>query len=141
MWIHRIHADAQASRGYSEISPGLALGLCFIPSFQYPWTGWTLMRLSAHCMQSRPPDAPATREEAAVRTSKLCFIASFAVVAAGLVMTYVMLQSFFSGAALARSAPNPANPFAAMQMQQSPAMRACTIVVNAVGLLAFITYA
>jgi hypothetical protein len=45
MWIYRIHRDAQQARGYAAVSPGLALGLCFVPVFNCVWPPWTLKRL------------------------------------------------------------------------------------------------
>ena len=34
------------ARGYREVSPGLALGLSFIPLFNWIWTGWTMKKLA-----------------------------------------------------------------------------------------------
>ncbi len=47
MWIYRIHRDARNGGGYDRISPGLALGLTFIPFFNYLWTGVAIKKLAA----------------------------------------------------------------------------------------------
>ncbi len=46
MWIHRIHADAHRAGPYEGASAGLALGLSFIPGFNYIWTAWLMRRLA-----------------------------------------------------------------------------------------------
>ena len=139
MWMYRIHADANTARGYNEISPGLALGLSFIPFFQYPWSGWALMRLAAHCKQTGTPDAPAGREEEAARAAKLCLIASFVVLVSGIIGLYIGWQGFMAG--LAAGCGQTRDPFSVMQMnQQSPVVRAWTLVGNTIGLFGKMTF-
>lgn len=72
-WIARIHDDARRTLGYGEISPGLAVGLSFIPGFQYPWTAWTMLRLAQAAARLRTDLGSDTSE--AVRRAKACLVA------------------------------------------------------------------
>lgn len=46
IWIFRIHKDARRARDYRKVSPGLALGLSFVPIIHSIWTAWTLRNLA-----------------------------------------------------------------------------------------------
>jgi hypothetical protein len=71
MWIYKIHRDALAARNYGEIAPGLALGLSFIPCFNYIWTGLTMKKLAGFAAGGdRSLDPLAVQ---AVRATNLCF--------------------------------------------------------------------
>jgi hypothetical protein len=71
MWIYRIHSDALRARGYRAVSPGLALGLSFIPAFNYIWTGLTMKKLAEFAASGeRSHDAKALL---AVRAATICF--------------------------------------------------------------------
>ncbi len=77
MWIYRIHDDARRTRGYQEVSPGLALGLSFIPMFNYIWTGWTMKKLAAFA--AREGDAQFPRSSVGLRAATRCFHIGIAV--------------------------------------------------------------
>ncbi len=51
MWIHRIHTDAKRAGKYQKVSPGLALGLSFVPVIHNIWTAWTLRSLSSFVVE------------------------------------------------------------------------------------------
>ena len=70
-WIHRIHQDARQARGYTDVSPGLALGLSFIPFFNLIWTGWTLKKLAAFAAKQASEEASETAE--VLRVATTCF--------------------------------------------------------------------
>ncbi len=72
MWIYRIHCDARRARGYDDVSPGLALGLSFIPLFNYPWTAWTMRKLAAFAATGTSDDR--TRAEQALKASAVCMV-------------------------------------------------------------------
>ena len=71
MWIYRIHSDALRARGYREVSPGMALGLSFIPFFNYIWTGWTMKKLASFASGEGALQGVSASE--AVRAATLCF--------------------------------------------------------------------
>ena len=66
-WIYRIHNDARRSMMYRDVSPGLALGLSFIPILQYPWTAWTLLNLSQKAIGS-------AFQPEAIRRARTCLV-------------------------------------------------------------------
>src|SRR5262249_7825053 len=70
MWIYRIHSDALSARAYQDISPGLALGLSFVPVVNYAWTGWTLRKLAVFVNRNATPTPGTTR---AVQAATCCF--------------------------------------------------------------------
>lgn len=61
MWIYRIHKDARRAGHYDGISPGLALGLSFIPIVNYPWTAWTMKKLAVFSASGDRQHSPVTR--------------------------------------------------------------------------------
>lgn len=58
-WIYRIHKDAKRAGHYNEISPGLALGISFIPLIHNIWTGWTMRKLSSFSLRTGGREAEA----------------------------------------------------------------------------------
>ncbi len=71
LWIHRLHRDALRAGGYTAVSPELALGLSFIPIFNFIWTGWTLRKLGAFAIARLGMEDRAAR--AAFTATSLCF--------------------------------------------------------------------
>ncbi|MCG8405785.1 MAG: hypothetical protein MI923_11360 [Phycisphaerales bacterium] len=71
MWIHRIHKDAKEG-GYQGVSPGLALGLSFLPVFNYAWAGWTMKKLAGFIASGERESDPDARK--AVDATTLCFV-------------------------------------------------------------------
>ncbi len=71
MWIYRIHRDARRIQKQETISPGLALGLSFIPCFNFAWSAWTMRKLAL--MSATEQDAP-PRARAAVKATTACFV-------------------------------------------------------------------
>jgi hypothetical protein len=65
MWIYRIHADARRAGQYDGASPGLALGLSFIPAFNFIWTALLMSRLAKFSASAdaaeEPTETPAVR--------------------------------------------------------------------------------
>ena len=57
MWIYRIHQDAASGHLYHDVSPGLALGLSFVPLFSTPWTAWTHYKLGRHVRDRQGADS------------------------------------------------------------------------------------
>ncbi|MCB9852975.1 MAG: hypothetical protein H6819_07760 [Phycisphaerales bacterium] len=85
MWIYRIHKDALRARRYSSISPGLALGLSFVPVFNYIWTALTMRKLSSFVATSADMQDPQIANQVA-RSQKAtlwCLIAAIVVVLSG----------------------------------------------------------
>lgn len=78
MWIYRIHKDAQRARGYEAVSPKLALGLSFVPIFNYIWTAWTMKKLAGFAW--REDAAEDSAENHAMRATRLCLAAGAALV-------------------------------------------------------------
>lgn len=76
MWIYRIHKDAQRARGYASVSPKLALGLSFIPVFNFVWTAWTMKKLAGFSW--REDAAEDSAESRALRATSLCLLAGIA---------------------------------------------------------------
>jgi len=73
MWIYRVHKDAKRARGYTSVSPILALVLCLIPGFNFAWTAWTMKKLAAFV--GREDAAEDSAEAQALRSTTLCLIA------------------------------------------------------------------
>ena len=97
MWIYRIHSDAGRG-GYTAIAPGLALGLSFVPYFQYPWTAWTLRKLAGFAASGeRAVDANAA---AAMRLARVCFVLGIVYAASNVILagltTASTIRMFFS---------------------------------------------
>lgn len=84
MWIYRIHSDARDGLKYHDVSPGLALGMTFVPIAQYIFTGWTMLRL-ARVTATLERISPAIRSSA-VRWGKLCILAAIVMQTATLLM-------------------------------------------------------
>lgn len=78
MWIYRIHKDARRARGYTSVSPGMALGLSFVPLFNFIWTAWTLKKLAGFAW--REDAAEDSVESQALRATSLCFAAGIVLV-------------------------------------------------------------
>lgn len=71
MWVYRVHLDARQS-GYTEVSPGLALGLCFIPLFNFLWLAIVLRKLASFAaLATDRPNA-----SAAVRSANVCMVSN-----------------------------------------------------------------
>lgn len=83
VWIHRIHKDAWRARGYREVTSGMALGLSFIPFFNYIWTGWILKKLAVFAVQNEEQTDTSAEPHVAVRAGNLCFWFGIVKVAAG----------------------------------------------------------
>lgn len=75
MWIYRIHADARRAGQYDGASPGLALGLSFIPAFNYIWTALLMSRLARFSASADAADEPA--EAPAIKATKINLVFSF----------------------------------------------------------------
>ncbi|MCA9257428.1 MAG: hypothetical protein KDA33_17395 [Phycisphaerales bacterium] len=73
IWVYRIHTDAQQAGGYEEVSPGLAIGLTFIPWFNYIWTGIAMRKLARFADGSRGPGAAATGVSAVAATTRCLY--------------------------------------------------------------------
>lgn len=78
MWIYRIHKDALRARGYTSVSPGKALGLSFIPVFNFIWTAWTMKKLAGFAW--REDAAEDSAEGQALRATSLCLVAGIVLV-------------------------------------------------------------
>lgn len=101
MWIHRIHQDTASAHLYYDISPGLALGLSFIPLFSSPWTAWTHYKLAQH-VRDRPGGDP-TIANAAIRASVWTLVLA-------ILASVIRIAGFFIGMAIGVQAiaANPA---------------------------------
>jgi len=71
VWIYRIHADAEWAGGYKRVSPGLALGLSFIPLFNYFWTAWVMTKLAQFAREPRSDERPGKPAQDAGRIASL----------------------------------------------------------------------
>jgi hypothetical protein len=109
MWIYRIHDDALRARGYRAVSPGMALGLSFIPVFNYIWTGWTMKKLAEFAASGERSQNAAALD--AVRAATICFYFGIALTLTtcigGAASGIVGFQS-----AMQAATQGPANPFA-----------------------------
>lgn len=65
MWIYTIHKDAHRARRYSDVSPGLAVGLSLIPILNYVWTAWTMRKLSSFVAASGAGGEPESTSQVA----------------------------------------------------------------------------
>lgn len=71
MWVYRVHLDA-GHGGYAEVSPGLALGLCFVPLFNFVWLAIVLRKLAGFAaLATDRPNA-----SAAVRLANICLVSN-----------------------------------------------------------------
>jgi len=94
MWVYRIHKDARRGRNYRSVSPGLALGLSFIPVFNYVWVTWTMKKLAAF---ARPSDAAEdSTENPAIKATSLCLVAGI-VLALSNCVTYSLMGRAWIG--------------------------------------------
>jgi hypothetical protein len=137
MWIYRIHADALRARGYREVSPGLALGLSFIPVFNLVWTAWTMKRLATFAAGGgEPPDQGAAET---VRASTTCLyfgVAKALSQCLGAVMGLVLM--FRSLGSLGPAGPmGPVDPLASA----GPGFYAVGAITTLVSLAAVLVYA
>jgi hypothetical protein len=137
MWIYRIHADARRARGYREVSPGLALGLSFIPLFNLVWTAWTMKRLATFAASGgESPDHGAAET---VRASTVCLYFGVAKALSqclgGVVGMVVLLRSV--------GAPGPAGPLGPVDPLASagPGVYALGTITTLVALAAVLVYA
>lgn len=84
VWNYRIHTDAARARAYNEVSPGLALGLSFVPYFNYLWTGWIVHKLARFAAEQPNVGAPqADRVVESTRWLYYCGIFRFAAALVG----------------------------------------------------------
>ncbi|MBN2561488.1 MAG: hypothetical protein JXQ75_11220 [Phycisphaerae bacterium] len=134
MWIYRIHDDARRARGYYAVSPGLALGLSFIPFFNYIWTGWTMKKLAEFAASEDRSQDPTTAE--AVRPATLCFYFGIAKVVANVVGMAVGGAVGFK-AAMEAVPGGPVDPFENV----GTAFHVIVALVNLVSLAAVVVYA
>lgn len=138
MWIYRIHKDAQRARGYGEVSPGMALGVSFIPAVNYIWTAVTMRKLSSFVASSTEGGAePSERVTKAQGATRLCLIVGIiAVVGFCLFMSYGMYAYF--DAVKAAGGVGPANQ-AAIQAKLNAKLGAGNVwfpvILNTIGLL------
>lgn len=81
MWIFRIHKDAKRSQKYADVSPGLALGMNFVPMACFVWTAWTMRKLSTFVASFDKADQPdvANRIAASETATRSCFISSIVI--------------------------------------------------------------
>lgn len=134
MWIHRIHSDALRGRGYQEVSPGLALGLSFIPVFNLIWTGWTMKKLARFAVSEAPSEVSAADE--GVRAGTICLFFGIATALCTCVDTLVGGVVGFNSAMQA-GAGGPVDPFATA----GPGFHATMAVTSVFSLVATIVYA
>ncbi len=91
IWIHRVHKDAEAYGGYNGISPGMALGISFIPIANLIWIAWTLHKLGQFSSEGeRQSDPAAMRGAHAART---CLIVAVVLTAIICITTSIMFVS------------------------------------------------
>lgn len=140
MWIYRIHADARRARGYQEVSPGLALGLSFLPVFNYPWTAWILFRLARASASGERQDDPAALE--AVKWARACIPLGIMIAVSscvvGVVLTSLIFEQFST--AMAAGAQGAAMPPGPIDLVIPPATQALVILAGAISLAGTIVY-
>lgn len=93
VWIYRIHKDAMRARGYNNISPGLALGLSFVPVIHSIWTAWTLKKLSSFAVEtsSKQGDGDTRALERSESATRNYFLIAIVLLLSGCgMMVYVM---------------------------------------------------
>ncbi len=137
MWIYRIHADALRARGYREVSPGLALGLSFIPVFNLVWTAWTMKRLATFAAGGGEPFAQGAAD--VVRASATCLYFGVAKALAQCLGVIVGMVVVFRSV----GAAGPAGPMGTVDPLASagPGFHAFSAIITLVGLAAVLVYA
>jgi len=141
MWIYRIHRDAARARNYHEISPGLALGLCFVPMIPYVWTAYTLRRFARFDDRSRQSQgSPST---ALPRLSLWLLVAGIVITILSTVQSITMMSVFFQGVAVgfnaARSGASAGAPGFPLPTAD-PSFLIVAVALNAVTLLSVFLY-
>jgi hypothetical protein len=144
MWIYRVHDDAQRGRGYREISPGLALGLSFVPGFNFVWTGLTLMRLAAFCRQNPSEGSSGANEARAAGAAFWCLIAAIVLM---VLVVGEPLYGFITGFRMAQASMTstaPVGPTAVfpfdMSEFQTPGMIVAGLVIRFIKFLCVLAY-
>ncbi len=78
MWVYRLHRDARTWGGYRDISPGLALGLAFIPMLGMLWVAVCMVKLTNWYGRPDLPGPDLSRRAAG--TCRVTAVASFLLV-------------------------------------------------------------
>jgi hypothetical protein len=134
MWIHRIHSDALRGRGYREVSPGSALGLSFIPAFNFIWTAWTMKKLARFAASGAPSENPAADE--GVRAGTVCLF--FGIIEALRTCVEILLGGVVAFNSFTQAgAGGPVDPLATA----GPGFHVAVAVMATIGLIATIVYA
>ena len=93
MWMHRVHSDAVRARGYRTISPGMALGLSFVPLFNFIWAGWTMQKLVAYSEAGTEPSSSRSPASAAARG---CLVAGAVLCVSHIAWNILLLNAVMS---------------------------------------------
>lgn len=97
MWIYRIHRDAQNYGQYTDVSPGLALGLTFVPVFNIVWTGWLVRKLTQFAASGERRTDPAAASAAQIgRVFFFTSCALFIVICIGIALQWVSYAHFLT---------------------------------------------
>lgn len=118
IWIHRIHKDARNAGGYSQVSPGLAVGLSLIPWFNYIWAGITMKKLAKFTRGL----APESRNgDSAIAATSLCLLAGILLAIANLgIFLFNMSIQMTSIQAAMKSGGKPDPTIAAKALATGP---------------------
>ena len=93
MWIYRIHKDALRGRQYQGVSPGLALGLSFIPLFNFFWTPWTMKKLARFAAETGEQNASGSAAQA-VQATGVCLITAIVLILMSCGEISIMVPAF-----------------------------------------------
>lgn len=139
MWIHRVHTDARRAKHYEGVSPGLALGLSFIPIFNYIWTGLTMKKLAAFANTSDREDRRVAEE--AVKMTGLCFILGIIYVLTTCITLAIMVPPFMEMMKTMTQGGGQAMDQAALQKQMTDAIPASVqLLVQAITIVGMLVY-
>ncbi len=139
MWIHRVHTDARRAKNYEGVSPGLALGLSFIPMLNYIWTGLTMKKLAVFANTSDREDRRVAEE--AVKMTGLCFILGIIYVLASCITLAIMVPPFMEMMKTMTQGGGQAMDQAALQKQMTDAVPVVVqLLVQAITIVGMLVY-
>lgn len=104
MWVHRVHQDARTWGGYRDVSPGLALGLAFVPLLGMLWVAWCMLKLAGWYGQGDSEDEADVRRGGLTRAAT--GIAAVLLVPWIIAVTHHMVKVFPASMAVRRDNPN-----------------------------------
>lgn len=139
MWIYRVHTDARRAKHYEDVSPGLALGISFVPLLNFIWTAWTMKKLAAFANVTDREDRLAADQ--AEKITGLCFILGIVYVLANCITIAIMIPPAVEMVkTMAQVGPQAANQAALQQKMVAAVPVAWQLLVQAITVVGMLIY-